>query len=188
MEIRTLLGGIAIGAAGTLMLDPNRGARRRALLRDQAMRASRLTGEVLDTALHDASNRARGLLADTHGWIPEEDARLLARVRARLSRAGTHPKAIAVEVQNGRVTLRGPVLAHEVRQLLSAAAAVRGVDAVINELDPHETANGVPALQHSVLGGGGFDLLQRAWGPAAGAMVGALALAAGGLAYAYAKR
>ena len=192
MEIRTLLSGIAIGAAGVLMLDPNRGARRRAVLRDQALRASRLTGEVLDTTMRDAANRAHGLVAETHGWItegPVADARLLARVRARLGRVCSHPRVVTVEVQDGQVTLRGPVLAAEVQALLAAAAAVRGVGSVINELEAHETADGIPALQGAGrVSGQRFDVFQRTWAPATRAIVGAAALAAGGLVYTYAKR
>lgn len=191
MDIRTLLSGIAIGAAGALILDPNRGARRRALVRDQALRASRLTGEVLETTMHDASNRARGLAAETYSWITEplvDDARLLARVRARLGRVCSHPRAVTVEVQDGQVTLRGPVMAAEVPDLLAAAANVRGVGSVINELEAHETENGTPALQRERRAvGPGFDLFQRTWAPATRAVVVA-ALAAGGLVYTYAKR
>ena len=192
METRTLLSGIAIGAAAALVLDPNRGARRRALMRDQAFRASRLTGEVLDTTMHDFLNRTQGMGAEARGWMFErrvDDRRLRERVRAKLGRVCSHPRAIDVDVQEGQVTLRGPVLAAEVKDLLSTAATVRGVGSVINELEPHDSAEGIPALQGSGgVAGSRFDPLQPNWAPATRALLGAAAVAAGGLAWAYVRR
>jgi gas vesicle protein len=192
METGTLLSGMAIGAAAALALDPSRGARRRALMRDKAIRASRVTGEVLDTTMHDLANRTQGIAAESRGWIFErrvDDRRLLERVRAKLGRVCSHPHAIDVEVQDGQVTLRGPVLSEEVEDLLSTAAAVRGVGSVINELEPHDSADGVPALQgQGRLAGSRFDLLQPNWAPGTRALVGAAAVAAGGLAWVYARR
>ena len=118
-----------------------------------------------------------------------DDARLLERVRARLGRVCSHPRAIDVEAQGGQVTLRGPVLSSEVQDLLSAAAGVRGVRSVINELEPHDSPEGVPALQGKGRPAGPrADLLQSRWAPATRALVGAAAVAAGGLAIAYRRR
>lgn len=192
MDTPSLLSGIAIGAVGAMILDPSRGARRRALLRDQAVRATRVTGDVVDTTMRDLANRTRGFAAETRGWIAEravDDERLLERVRARLGRVSSHPRAIDVAVQGGQVTLRGPVLSAEAQDLLSTAAGVRGVRSVINELEPHDSPDGVPALQgRGRVAGPRLDLLQSHWAPATRALVGAAALAAGGLAVAYARR
>ena len=69
------------------------------------------------------------------------------------------------------------------------AAAVRGVQAVINELEPHDSPEGVPALQGGGrVAGSRLDLLQSHWAPATRALVGAAALTAGGLAVAYTRR
>lgn len=192
MDTRSLLSGIAIGAVAASILDPGRGARRRALLRDKAVRATRVTGDAFETTMRDLTNRTRGFAAETRGWIEERavnDARLLERVRARLGRVSSHPRAIDVEAQGGQVTLRGPVLSSEVQDLLSAAADVRGVRSVINELAPHDSSEGVPALQgRGRLAGPRLDLLQSRWAPATRALVGAAAVAAGGLAIAYRRR
>jgi hypothetical protein len=60
------------------------------------------------------------------------------------------------------------------------AAAVRGVDGVTNQLEPHENSEGVPSLQ----GEGrlaGPSMNPRAWAPGTKALVGASVLAAGAL-------
>ena len=192
MDNRSLLSGMAIGAAAALILDPDRGARRRALIRDKVVRGRRRSGEALDTTMRDIANRAGGIAAVTRGARRSEDvddARLLERVRAKLGRVCSHPHAIDVDVQGGEVTLRGPVLAGEVQRLLNTAAAVRGVNAVVNELEPHDSPDGIPALQgRGRVAGPTLDLLQPNWAPGTRALVSVAALAAGGLAMAYARR
>jgi gas vesicle protein len=192
MDNRSLLSGMAIGAALALAFDPDQGNRRRALIRDKMIRGTRRTGEALDATVRDMRNRAEGIAAATRSHLRHEDvddARLGERVRAKLGRVCSHPHAIDVYVRDGEVTLIGPVLAEEVRDLLSAAASVRGVHAVVNELEPHESAEGVPSLQgEGRVTGPSLDLLQSNWAPATRALVGAAALAAGGLAIAYSRR
>jgi hypothetical protein len=189
MDTRSFLSGIAIGAAVALVFDPGRGGRRRALVRDKMARAGRATGEIVDTTMRDLANRTRGFVFETRGWLTEGDARLLKRVRARLGRATSHPRAIDVAVQEGQVILRGPILAAEVHDLLSTVARVRGVQSVLNELDAHDSAEHVSALQGGTRRDGDrFDLMQRTWAPATRALAGAAALAASGLVVAYARR
>jgi hypothetical protein len=192
MDNRSLLSGMAIGAALALAFDSSQGNRRRALLRDKMIRGTRRTREALDATLRDVRNRAHGIAAATRSHLQHEevdDNRLGKRVRAKLGRVCSHPRAIDVYVHDGEVTLIGPVLAEEVRDLLSAAASVRGVHAVVNELEPHESPEGVPSLQgEGRVAGVSFDFLQSNWAPATRALVGAAALAAGGLAIAYARR
>lgn len=73
--------------------------------------------------------------------------------------------------------------------MLSAAAGVRGVQAVLNDLDAYDSAEGVPALQgEGRRAGPRLDLWQSNWAPATRALIGAAALAASGLAVAYARR
>ena len=192
MDKGSLLSGVALGAALVFVLDPDRGGRRRALVRDKIARGRRLTGEALDATVRDMQNRARGIAATARGRLRHEevdDMRLVERVRARLGRVCSHPHAIDVEVRDGEVTLRGPALADEVHSLLTTAASVRGVHAVVNDLEPHDSADGVPALQgDGRLAGSSFDLLQRNWAPATRALVSVAAVAAGGLAFAYTRR
>jgi hypothetical protein len=192
MDNRMFFGGMAVGAALAMAFDPHSGGRRRALIRDKVVRGAHLTTRGADATLRDMGNRARGIAAATRSRVWREDVddvRLVERVRARLGRACSHPHALDVEVTEGEVTLRGPILADEVRDVLDTAASVRGVHAVVNELEPHESAIGVPSLQGAGRRAGPtLDLLQSHWAPATRAMVGAAALAASGIAIAYARR
>jgi uncharacterized membrane protein len=87
-------------------------------------------------------------------------------------------------VIDGRTTLRGPVLAHEVPHLLAGVAAVAGVCDIDNQLDPLDDAGNVPALQGQCTARPPrFVLARENWPPSArlvGTVTGA-ALAAYGM-------
>jgi hypothetical protein len=86
--------------------------------------------------------------------------------------SGSHPRAIGVDAHDGHITLRGPILSAELNAVLAAAASVRGVSSVDNELDPHQTAEGIPSLQgDGRIAGPSLDILQPTWAPATRAMV-----------------
>ena len=193
MRNTNFLFGAALGAGLIYMLDPQSGGRRRALARDKVARASHLTRDALDSTARDAYNRGRGIVAATRArWQSEEvsDEALVDRVRARLGRVCSHPHALEVLVAHGNITLRGPILEDEAEAVLRATQNVRGVKGVMNQMDVHETADGVPALQgEGRIAGSSFDLLQPSWAPATRAMVAAAGLAATGLCMAaYARR
>ena len=59
-----LLGSMSLGAGLMFMLDPDRGRRRRALVRNQAVALNRRLGETASATLEDAGNRARGVVAE----------------------------------------------------------------------------------------------------------------------------
>jgi hypothetical protein len=102
------------------------------------------------------------------------DTRLLAdRVRAELGRVVSHPHAVAVSIPHaGCVCLSGPILSSEADMALAAVAGVRGVATVSDDLERHDTPEGVPALQ-----GGHFQTVrrtgprQRSWSPRTKLMV-----------------
>ena len=192
MNNSVLLAAAGVGAALTYIFDPDRGARRRALVRDKAVHGARLGRRALDATMCDISNRARGFAAAARsgrGGGLVDDIRLIERIRAKLGRVCSHPRAIDVIVQNGQATLRGPIMADEVDDVMSTAAGVAGVVSVVNELEPHETAAGIPSLQgEGRAAESSFDLLQRSWAPATRALVSVGALAAAGAAIAYARR
>lgn len=191
MNTRDVLAGASIGAAVAFILDPAGGGRRRALVRDKAVRATRLTRDGFDATARDIAHRAQGIAAATRGRFSTEDVsdgRLIERVRAKLGRVCSHPRAIEVDARDGEITLRGPIFAAEVDDLLAMTANVRGVRAVVNELEPHETAEGIPSLQgEGRVAGSSLDILQGNWAPATRAMVAASLLATGVCIAAYAR-
>ena len=192
MSRKDLLIGMAIGAAAAYIADPQGGRRRRAMARDQFIRASRKTRRALDATARDVANRTAGLVATTRGrWSREsvENRRLVERVRAQLGRVSSHPHAIDVEAVDGIVTLRGPILAREMDDVLAVVWAVRGVLAVNNALDAFDSPDGIPALQgESWVEAPSLDMVPR-WIPATPALMTAAGLAATGLAVAaYARR
>jgi hypothetical protein len=193
MNGNKLLIGAAVGMGLTYMFDPGMGGRRRALVRDQMRRASRKTRDAIDATARDMANRTTGIVAATRGRVTGDDvddATLIERVRARLGRVCSHPRAITVDAAERNVTLRGPVLSSELNNLLATVAAVRGVRSVSNELDSHASAEGVPSLQGAgTLAGPTLNVLQRNWAPATQTLAAAVGLAATGVCIAaYARR
>jgi gas vesicle protein len=191
MNGNKLLVGAGVGVAMAYLFDPSRGRRRRALLNDQFRRASRKTRDAIDTTTRDMKHRASGMVASTRGRFTRrspDPATLTERVRAKLGRVCSHPKAVEVDGNDGHVTLRGDILAHEVRDLLAAVATVPGVRTVSNQLQAHDSGEGVPSLQGGrSLTGSTLDILQRTGKRRA--VVTAMGFAATGLCLAaYARR
>lgn len=148
-----VLGGIGVGATLMYLLDPDRGNRRRALLRDKLTWCTNKTGMYLGKAGRDARNRAQGLVAEARNAFRREEVSddvLVARVKAELGRHAVHHRALEITASGGRVTLRGPALSAEVDELLRAVSKVRGVTGVDNQLEVHEQAGGVSSLQGEV--------------------------------------
>jgi osmotically-inducible protein OsmY len=145
-----LLGGLGLGAALMYVLDPQRGKRRRALVRDKAVRVAHKASDTLDARSRDLRNRARGVAAEVKAMTGSEevsDAVLEERVRAEIGRVVSSPGAIEVSAIRGTVMLSGETLANEVDELLSAVRGVRGVEDVENQLRVHETPGDAPSLQ-----------------------------------------
>ena len=129
-----LLGGVGLGAGLMYVMDPSRGTRRRALVRDKLSHVSRAAGTLFYKGSRELRDRSRGALIETKTHLQNEqvpDALLLERVRARLGHATSHPRAIEVETQDGYVTLRGPVLAADVGE--QAVVDVAGFDVAVEE-------------------------------------------------------
>lgn len=172
-----LLRGIAIGALGAFLLDPQQGRRRRALLRDQMVRGARRGGELTRAASRDLRSRAQGAAAALRnlgrGNGVSDDV-LIERVRARLGRYVSHPRAIQVSISpaDGAVILAGDVLAAECAALIGAVQTVRGVKRVEDLLVVHQAAD-VPSLQGGKPPRGERpEFLKRRWSPGARAASG----------------
>src|SRR3954452_24046641 len=110
-------GGALIGAGLMALLDPNRGRGRRAVLRDKAASAAGTVGRGAEKTWHDLRHRAQGAAARARTLVDHVDRRgevLTARVRSRLGRLTSHPRAITVSTDDAaKVTLAGAVLASE---------------------------------------------------------------------------
>lgn len=171
-----IVSGVAIGCGLMYLLDPDRGHRRRMLMRDKAVRAVHVTSDFADKSVRDLENRARGVVAEAWARLRDRavpDDVLVERVRARMGRAVSHPHAITVQAKDGIVTLSGPVLEHEVEHLLKEVRSVRGVKGIENRLEPHKQAENIPALQGgSHRQGSRFELLQEYWAPSTRTVVG----------------
>lgn len=172
---------LGLGAALMYFFDPDRGRRRRALLRDQLSHAARLAREAPRVTGRDLAGRSTGLWAELRGRVlsrAPSDEVLGERIRARLGRVVSHPHAIAVGVSDGRVWLGGPLLAQEMDRLLACVRSVPGVRAIENRLEIHAEAGNVPALQGGVPRRGyRFELLQDNWSPSARLISGGLGAA-----------
>jgi osmotically-inducible protein OsmY len=143
--------GAALATTVSVLFDPRRGAARRAMIRDQASSRARSLAVALRRRTDDLRCRAAGAvhelrarLEERGGGIPDE--RIEARVRSQLGRPVSHPGALEVRVRDGCVEVSGPILAHEVEELLHAIRSVRGVRDVVDRLDVRRTAD-VAALQ-----------------------------------------
>ncbi|HEU4509235.1 MAG TPA: BON domain-containing protein, partial [Pyrinomonadaceae bacterium] len=169
--------GLGLGTGLMFLLDPARGRRRRALLRDKAVWATRKTGDCLQVTTRDLRNRTRGIVTGIQSRFssaPVDDAVLVDRVRSKLGRVVSHPGAIHVTAQNGNVTLEGPLLSAEAPELLACVNRIQGVNEVTNNLELHDEPGNHPALQGGRMREGGrFEFFQENWSPAARLVAGA---------------
>ena len=175
-NLTKIISGMGLGAALMYLTDPQHGRRRRALARDQFTSLASQTGNAVGPTARDIRNRAQGLVAETTHLFQTEDVPdvvLEQRVRAKLGRFTSHPSSIEVSSDQGQVTLRGPILAHELEQTLAAVRSVRGVRSVNHQLQVHKQAGDVPGLQGGQPRPGQRpDVLQEYWAPTTRLLVG----------------
>jgi osmotically-inducible protein OsmY len=141
-DLTTKLLWISVGVfAGVLLgvlLAPTSGRRSRALVRDKLAKAGHEAGDLGQVAKRkasDLSNRATGVAHDIKDRIhpaPDDadDAVIEARVRTALGQnsAASQLERLNLDVVDGVVTLRGPMVDEATRATLeSAVRAVRGV-------------------------------------------------------------
>jgi uncharacterized membrane protein len=161
-----------LGAAAAYYWDPVLGNRRRALMRDQWNHALRKARRAIDVTQRDVSHRLAGTVAEMRSCLAasaeESDDVLVSRVRSKLGHYVSHPRAIEVDIHDGHVELRGPILADEADAALAAVSAVRGIEQVDDQLERHESPENVPALQGGVpRTGEPSEWMQTSWSPAA---------------------
>jgi uncharacterized membrane protein len=161
---------LGAGAGLMYLFDPDRGACRRARLKDKAAHAINKSGAGAGSVSRDLTNRVRGLAAQAGSVFRRGDAdddTLAARVRSRMGRTVSHPGAIEVTAWDGVVKLRGDALTHEVDNLISCARSTPGARGVDNQLRIHDRPGDIPNLQGGRRRGGArFELMQSNWAPA----------------------
>lgn len=147
----SFVAGFVLGGATVALLDPRRGAARRAVLRDKSFSTARDAAEVASRRARDLGHRLRGVVYEAKARLSNEevpDDILVERVRAQLGRPVSHPRAIRVDAQDGCVVLAGPILAGEAEELIRQVSRIAGVRSIRSELDLHDEPGDVPALQH----------------------------------------
>lgn len=154
LDARGFTYGLAIGAGTMFLLDPARGAARRARLRDGSRRVVHDAEHFVEVGARDLENRTHGVGARARSFLRRasedelsEDV-IVARVRSRLGRATSHAHAIEVRFKEGNeIELKGPALATEHDRIVRAASRVRGVHHIDDDLVVYENADGVAGLQ-----------------------------------------
>jgi uncharacterized membrane protein len=178
--------GAGVGAGLMYLLDPDRGRRRRALVRDQSVHYLHETADATGTAARDLRHRGVGLVAKGRRrlqLVPPGGEALADRVRAELADLTRYPGAIGVEVREGIVTLAGPVLRQEADEVRRVVADLPGVSGIEDRLEIKEQADDLPPSareQAQKLAGWQPrpELLQQRWAPGPRLLAGA---AGGGL-------
>jgi uncharacterized membrane protein len=160
----------AMAGAGLMyLLDPGLGRRRRALIADKVLHASKVAARALDTTARDLSNRTQGVVAETTRLFKNDEVSedvLIERVRSAIGRVVSHPSSIEISAEGSRIILSGPILDEEHDRLLKRVRKVRGIRFVDDRLRPHRERGGEPGLQ----GGTGrmerTEMMQTNWAPA----------------------
>jgi Predicted periplasmic or secreted lipoprotein len=128
------LGAAAAGALAMYYLDPDLGARRRALLVELVQ--SGLPGERRPQ--RGQRWLGRGAYHRLTRADPQSDAELRDRIQEGLDRMVSHPRAIIISVENGVVRLSGHVLAKERDGLLEQVRQIAGVQKLVNAMTAHD--------------------------------------------------
>ena len=132
------IGILAAGVGAMYFLDPNDGARRRAVFRDKFLSAFGRMATSLERQGRNIWNRANGMMHDARSSIAREqvdDNTLTERVRSAMGRYVDNVSAINVQCTQGRVSLRGPVMASQLNRLLKGIRGIRGVSGIDNQMD-----------------------------------------------------
>lgn len=147
---KALTYGMLLGAGVMFLMDPRQGNARRALIRDKSLRAVHDLEDAAAIGARDMTHRAEGLAARLRrgGHRADTDAILVERVRSALGRVCSHPHAVRVTAKGeGRIELKGPILASDVEDVLSVVSRVRGVHDIDDDLIVFDRPHDVPDLQ-----------------------------------------
>ncbi len=148
----SMLAGMGLGAGLMFILDPDRGRRRRALARDKIVRLGKGAAWHANKQLRNAANHVTGTVAEYGSKVRDrfsgiEDDQLVRRVGAQVGHVVSHPGALGITAENGKVTISGPILRSEVDVLKKRLDETRGIRECVLQLDIHESGENVPGLQ-----------------------------------------
>lgn len=176
----TVLGGLyGAGALSMYFLDPQRGRRRRIVLKDALVRSAHELQKFVRRFRLDVEHRVEGVAAATENIFDREkvsDYVLEQRVRTALGRTVSHPRAIEVSCKDGLVSLSGWVMADELRGLDKTVESVRGVEEVSTFLNITEHPEHIPDLQGGVPRKRLPEFIQESWSPTARVVAGSTGL------------
>jgi osmotically-inducible protein OsmY len=131
--------------------DPDRGKGRRTTWSERAQSRCRGASEAVAAHSRDLSNRARGAMSDvkasTEVETPPTDEVLTDRVRSRLGHLVTHAHSLDVAVDDGIVTISGPVASGVEPPLVDEISRVPGVRDVETDLREQELTESTPELR-----------------------------------------
>lgn len=145
-----LLVGAALGAVAMYYLDPQKGHARRILLQDKINKFGRRARRESGKTVENIKNRVYGKIQEIQHRRRAshvDDYTLEQRVRATIGRKVSHVKGIKIFVTAGEVVLAGPILNHEVGELIASIRHIPGVRRVIDELSKYDHPGNVPSLQ-----------------------------------------
>lgn len=167
-HVKAAAAGLAAGSILMYFADPDRGRRRRALVRDKAGRALHGFSDLLDKARRDAAHRTVGVFSGFKALFSDHATDgdvLVQRVRSKIGRVVSHPHAIEVTAKGKSIVLTGAVLVNEIDRLLRCARAVPGVKEIVNRLKMHESAEHISSLQGGRPRSSRFEWMQQQWTP-----------------------
>src|SRR5262245_23515069 len=171
--MKSLISGAAIGAGLVYLADPILGKRRRARAKDAAVHGVKVLRRASDITARDTAHRLKGFVQLAEGIFKHEDvndAILADRVRTEVGRVSSHPNAEVI-VEDGWVTLLGPVVSREEAAVMEAVQSARGVRGIVNRMQPYQptetTRTQAPRQRR-------MDIFHTHWAPSTRALVGAL--------------
>jgi hypothetical protein len=124
--------GAAVGAGLMALVDPDRGASRRAQIRQKALHRVKAAGHEGQKQVRRFGGYLWGGIAETKARFRDRrrkipDDRLYDRVRAQLGHAVYYLNLLEIAVVDGEVRVRGPVLAGERERISHRLNETRGI-------------------------------------------------------------
>lgn len=150
-----LAAGAGLGAAVMALLDPARGARRRAFIGQKFTRGFHVAGREAWKQAKNSRNHVVGAVAEQIARARDrssiDDQVLEERVKAQIGHVLSHHR-IQVTARNGHVMISGEVLPGERRKLEDRLRVTRGVRRCTLNIREHDFGAQVPHMQGVTMG------------------------------------